>query len=82
MKKYFIVKEDRTILHTVKKRKAKQIGTILRRNWLLKPVIEGRIEGRIEVAGRRGGRRKQLLDDLTETRGYWKLQEEALDRTL
>jgi hypothetical protein len=27
-------------------------------------------------------RRKQLLDDLDETRRYWKLKEEALDRTL
>ena len=25
---------------------------------------------------------KQLLDDVKETRGYWKLKEEALDRTL
>jgi hypothetical protein len=30
---------------------------------------------------RRGRRRKQLLDDLNEMRGYWKLKEEALDRT-
>ena len=30
-----------------------------------------------------GGRRhKQLLDDLKEKREYWKLKEEALDRTL
>ena len=31
---------------------------------------------------RRGRRRKQLLDDLTETRGYWKLKEEVLDRII
>ena len=30
----------------------------------------------------RGGRRKQLLNDLKEKTGYWKLNEEALDRTL
>ena len=29
---------------------------------------------------RRGRRRKQLLGDLREKRGYWKLKEEALDR--
>ena len=29
-----------------------------------------------------GGRRKQLLDGLKETRGYYKLKEKALDRTL
>ena len=31
---------------------------------------------------RRIRRRKQVLDDLKETEGYWKLQEEALDRTV
>jgi hypothetical protein len=31
---------------------------------------------------RRGIRRKQLLNDLKEKRRYWKLKEEALDRTL
>ena len=32
--------------------------------------------------GRRERRRRQLLDDLKEKRGYWKLKEEALGRTL
>jgi hypothetical protein len=49
---------------------------------LLKHVIEGKLEGRIEMTGRRGRRRKQLLDDLKENIRYWKLKEEALDRTL
>jgi hypothetical protein len=39
-------------------------------------------EGRLEMTGRRGGRRKQLLDDLKEKRKYWKLKEEAIDCTL
>jgi hypothetical protein len=34
------------------------------------------------MTGKRGRRRKQLLNDLKEKRGYWKLKEEALDRTL
>jgi hypothetical protein len=34
------------------------------------------------VTGRQGRRRKQLLDDLKETRGYWKSKEEALERTV
>jgi hypothetical protein len=42
----------------------------LRRNCLLKHVIGGKIERRIEVTGRRGRRRSQLLDDLEERRGY------------
>jgi hypothetical protein len=58
------VKEERNILQTVKRRKANWISHILRRNCLLKLVIEGKLEGRIEVTGRRGRRRKQLLDDL------------------
>jgi hypothetical protein len=37
---------------------------------------------RIAVAGRRGRRRRQLLNDLKETRGCWELKEEAQDRTL
>jgi hypothetical protein len=40
------------------------------------------MEGKTEVTGRRGRRRKQLLDYLKEKRIYWKLKEEALDRTL
>jgi hypothetical protein len=44
-------------------------------------VIEGKSEGRIEMTGRRGRRRKQLLDDLKEKTRYWKMKE-ALDRTL
>jgi hypothetical protein len=76
------IKEKRNILHTIKIRKANWIGQILRRNCLLKHVIEGKLEGMIEVTGRRGRRRKQLLDDLKEKRRYCKLKEEALDRTL
>jgi hypothetical protein len=38
---------------------------------LLKHIIEGKIEGRIAVMGRQGRRRKQLLDDLKETIGYF-----------
>jgi hypothetical protein len=76
------VKEERNILHTIKRRKANWIGQILRRNCLLKHVTGGKLEGRIEMTGRRGRIRKQLLDDLKEKKRYWKLKEEALDRTL
>jgi hypothetical protein len=76
------VKEERNVLRTMKRRKAYWIGHILRRNCLLKHVIEGKLERRIEVTVRRGRRRKQLLADLKEKRRYWKLKQEALDRTL
>jgi hypothetical protein len=70
------VKEERNILHIIKRRKATRIGHILRRNCLLKYVIEGKVEERIEMTERRGRRRKQLLDDLKEKRKYLKLKEE------
>jgi len=35
-----------------------------------------------ELTGRPQRRRKQLLDDIKERRGYWMLKDEALDRTL
>jgi hypothetical protein len=74
------VSEQRNILHEIRKRKANWIGHILRRNCLLKQVIEGKIKGRIEVTRRREIRRKKLLDDLRDRRGYSDLKEEALDR--
>ena len=54
------VKEERKVVHTINRRKANWVGHILRRNCLLKHVIEGKIE---EVTERRGRRRKQLMDD-------------------
>ena len=76
------VNGQRNILHEMRKRKATWIGHILRRNCLLKQVIEGKIKGQIEVTRRRGRRRKKLLDDLKDSRGYCELKEEALDRTV
>jgi hypothetical protein len=54
----------------------------LGRKRLLKHVGEGKIKERIDVTGRREGRGKQLLNDLKEKKGYWKLKEAALDRTV
>ena len=77
------VKEQRNILHEIRKRKGNWIGHILRRNCLLQRVIEEKIKGGgIEVTGRRGRKRRKLLDDLKERRGYSHLKEEALDRTM
>jgi len=44
--------------------------------------MEGEIKEGIEVTGRRGRRRRKLLDDLKERKGYSHLKEEALDRTM
>jgi hypothetical protein len=64
------VKEQKNILHEIRKRKANWIGHILRRICLLQRVIKGKIQGGIEVTGRQGRRRRKLLDELKEKRGY------------
>jgi hypothetical protein len=58
------VKEERHILKTIKRRKANWIGHILYRNCFLKDMIEGMLEEVIEMTGRQGRRRRQLLDYL------------------
>jgi hypothetical protein len=59
------IKEEGNILHAVKRGTANWIGHILRKNCLLKHVIDGKIEG----TGRKG-RRIKLLADFKETRRY------------
>jgi hypothetical protein len=39
------VKEERSIVQTIYRRKSDWVGHIVRRNCLLKHVIEGKIEG-------------------------------------
>jgi hypothetical protein len=45
-------------------------------------LLKERLNGGIEVTGRRGKRRRKLLYDLKERRGYSHLKEEALDRNM
>ena len=45
-------------------------------------LLKERIQGGIEVTGRQGRRRRKLLDNLKERRGYSHLKEEALDRPM
>jgi hypothetical protein len=73
------VKEQMNILHEISKREANWIGHILRRNRLLQRVIEGETQGGIEVTERK---RRKLLDDLKERRGYSHLKAEALNCTM
>jgi len=47
------VKDDGNVPQTTESRKANWIVHMLRRNCLLKDVVEGKMEGRIEVTGRR-----------------------------
>jgi hypothetical protein len=54
----------------------------VRRNCLLQQVIEGKIKGGIRVKGKRGRKRRNLLEDLKERRRYSHLKEKALDREM
>ena len=76
------VRKERNILQTIKRKKANWIGHVLGTNCLLKHVIDGKIEVRIEATERRGRRREKLLDDLKETRGYCKLKELGLEESM
>jgi hypothetical protein len=72
------IKKEKIFLQTIKIKRSNCIGHTWRKNSLLKCVIEGNIEGWIEVTGKQ---RKQLLDNNKEARGYWKLKQEELDHT-
>ena len=76
------VKEQRNILHEIRKRMANWIGHILGTNCHLQQVAEGEIKGGIKVTRRRRRRRRKLLDDLKKRRGYAHLTEESLVRTM
>ena len=69
------VKEERNMMHRVKRRKDIWIGHILHGDCLLSHGIEGKTQEEMTVTRRQGRRRKHLLDDVKETRGYCKLKE-------
>jgi len=69
-------------MNEICKRKVNWIGHILCRNCLIQLGIEGKIKRGIEVTGGRGRKRRRLLNDFKEGRGYSHLKEEALDRTM
>jgi len=76
------VKKDSYILHTIKKKNEVLLDWSQFRNCLLKYIIAGKMEGKIEGTGRRGRRLEQLLDDVKIKTIYWKRKETALDLTL
>ena len=54
--------------------KTNWVGQILRKNCLLKRAIEGNVQGKGEVTGKRGRRRNVLLDGTNETRRYFRTE--------
>jgi hypothetical protein len=64
MKTYYIKSRRRGISY-IKQKQGRLTGlATLHRNFLLKCVIEGKVQGRIDVRGRQGRRHEQVLDDL------------------
>jgi hypothetical protein len=59
---------------------ANWFGHILHRNCLLKHIIEGKLEKKMMII--RGKSSKQLLYDLKETTGYWKMKQDVLEGTM
>jgi len=51
---------------TIKRKKTNWIGHALRRNYLLKHIIKGHIDGKTRC----GKRDKQLAEDVNEKKGY------------
>ena len=73
------VEEGGNIINATKQRKVHCIGNILFRNGLLRHSIEEN-ERYDTRDGKTWKKSEHLLDDRQERR-YWKLKEEALDRT-
>jgi hypothetical protein len=71
-----------TLKAEISKHRANSIDHILLRNCLPKQVIERNIKEELKVTGRRGRKRRKLLDDLKERTAYSHLKEEALDHTM
>jgi hypothetical protein len=83
MKKYCLESRSRGISY-MKYVNGRQIGlvTFCVETAFHNGLLKERYKGRIEVTGRRGRRRRKLLDDLKEMRGYSHLKEETLDRNM
>jgi hypothetical protein len=74
--------EERKVLNTVERRQANWNRYGLRGTCILKHVIEGKIQVKLDWTGKPGRRREQLLDDLRETSKCRKLKREALGRAV
>ena len=70
------VKENRKLLNTILEMKKRWLGHILRRDSLVKEVIEGRMEGKRG----RGKPRIMMLDDIKADETYEKIKRRAMDR--
>jgi hypothetical protein len=76
IKKYYLESSSRGISY-MKYVTGRQTGfvTFCVETAFYNGFIEGKMKGGIEVTGRQGRRRRKLLDDLKERRGYPHLKE-------
>jgi hypothetical protein len=70
------VGENRNMIVTIWKKKARWIGHTIRSEGMLRTVMEGRAEGKRG----RGRRRLTLMDDIKDTKKYHVIKQIALDR--
>lgn len=70
-----MIGEERQLLETIRS-KRNWIGHVIRRECLLKGMIEGTVQG----MSRRGRKRKKLLDELIKEDGYAGLRERVRNR--
>jgi hypothetical protein len=73
------VNEERHLLKSIKQRRLRWVGHVLRHGGLLRDVIEGRIEGKRPRGRPRNTWVANLLRD-TECTGYQQMKEKANDR--
>ena len=76
------VKEQRNILLKYVNGRRTRLVTFCVETAFYNGLLKERYKGGIEVTERQGRRRRKLLDDLKERKGYSHLKEEALDRTM
>ena len=70
------VGEERTLINTIWRRKARWTGHVIRSEGLLRTVIEGRAEGKRP----RGRTRRMMLDDIKQGQTYHAMKKAALNR--
>ena len=68
--------KSRKLVESIKARKKRRVGHILKHEGLVMDVIEGRMDGKRP----RGRKRMMLLDDVREGREYFSMKRDAEDR--
>lgn len=73
-----MVEEERSVIKTIRERQRKWMGHIMRGDYLLRDIIEGRMEGKTT----RERPRVMLLDWAMEKNGYSKMKRGSKSRNM